>query len=268
MCLARSFLVDRSPAPLNSAPCITSRQLESAPRRAYCGTLGVIQPGGTCTFNVAIRTVELTAQPATENSAPQWAAQCGIGSGITLDATAAGEALEWHHKQAFLRRAAQPFELLESLRLEDGLLARLPQHLARLRRAAQHFGVPLDENQLQASLNTLTQQYPTGVYKVRLLVDVAGGVMAEAAPLPNPTGPVRVGIASAPMPQADEFIWHKTTRRDAYQAFKAQPGCFDTLLYNRLGELTEFTIGQCGHSSRRTMDHATRILRFAARRHA
>lgn len=133
--------------------------------------------------------------------------------------------------------------MLESLRLEDGQLARLPQHLARLRRAAQHFGLPLDENQLHASLNALTQQYPTGVHKVRLLVDVAGGVMAEAAPLPNPTGPLRVGIASAPMPQADEFIWHKTTRRDAYQAFKAQPGCFDTLLYNRLGELTEFTIG-------------------------
>lgn len=218
-------------------------QLESAPRRTYCGTLGVIQPGGTCTFNVAIRTVELSAQPAIDNSPPHWTAQCGIGSGITLDATAAGEALEWHHKQAFLRRAAQPFQLLESLRLDNGQLARLPQHLARLRRAAQHFGVPLDENQLQASLSALALQHPHGVYKVRLLVDVAGSVMAEAAPLPDTTGPVRVGIASAPMPQADEFIWHKTTRRDAYQAFKAQPGCFDTLLYNRLGELTEFTIG-------------------------
>ena len=218
-------------------------QLETAPRQAYCGTLGVIQPGGTCTFNVAIRTVELTELPPNASHPPQWAAQCGIGSGITLDATAAGEALEWHHKQAFLRRAAQPFELLESLRLEDGQLARLPQHLARLRRSASHFGVPLDENQLHAHLGALAQQHPQGVYKVRLLVDLAGRVTTEAAPLSPSVGPVHVGLATQAMPPADEFIWHKTTRRDAYQSFKAQPGCFDTLLYNRLGELTEFTIG-------------------------
>ena len=45
------------------------------------------------------------------------------------------------------------------------------------------------------------------------------------------------------MPAPDEFIWHKTTRRQAYLPFAAAPGCFDTLLFNRQGELTEFTIG-------------------------
>lgn len=216
--------------------------LEGSSRRAYCGALGVIQPGGTCTFNVAIRTVELSASHTT-GPALQWQAQCGIGSGITLDATASGEAMEWHHKQGFLRRAAQPFELLESLRLEDGQLARLPMHLARLRRAARHFEVPLNEPALQTHLADLASQHPQGVFKVRLRVDVAGQVFTEAAPLPAPTGPIRVRLASQPMPAPDEFIWHKTTRRQAYQAFAAAPGCFDTLLFNRQGELTEFTIG-------------------------
>ena len=45
------------------------------------------------------------------------------------------------------------------------------------------------------------------------------------------------------MPPADAFIHHKTTRRTAYAAFSAPAGCFDTLLYNAAGELTEFTIG-------------------------
>ena len=45
------------------------------------------------------------------------------------------------------------------------------------------------------------------------------------------------------MPAADDFIRHKTTRRNAYEAFKAPPGCLDTLLFNADGELTEFTIG-------------------------
>ncbi len=216
--------------------------LESAPRRAYCGALGVIQPGGACTFNVAIRTVELSA-PQTTGQAHQWQAQCGIGSGITLDATASGEAMEWHHKQGFLRRAAQPFELLESLRLEDGQLARLPLHLARLRRAAKHFDVPLNEPALHAHLADLAAHNPHGVFKVRLRVNAAGQVLTEAASLPAPTGPIRVRLASQPMPAPDEFIWHKTTRRHAYQPFAAAPGCFDTLLFNRQGELTEFTIG-------------------------
>ncbi|MDE2593737.1 MAG: chorismate-binding protein [Burkholderiales bacterium] len=218
--------------------------LETAPRRAYCGAVGVIQPGGACTFNVAIRTVELsTAQVGNAHTKPQWQAQCGIGSGITLDATASGEALEWHHKQVFLRRAAQPFELLESLRLEDGQLARLPSHLARLHRTATHFAVPLDDQALQTQLTELAHQHPQGVFKVRLRVDVAGQIFTEAAPLPAPTGPIRVSLATQAMPPPDEFIWHKTTRRQAYQAFAPAPGRFDTLLYNRQGELTEFTIG-------------------------
>jgi len=45
------------------------------------------------------------------------------------------------------------------------------------------------------------------------------------------------------MPPADDFIRHKTTRRDAYTRFKTPAGSFDTLLYNQDGQLTEFTIG-------------------------
>jgi para-aminobenzoate synthetase/4-amino-4-deoxychorismate lyase len=40
------------------------------------------------------------------------------------------------------------------------------------------------------------------------------------------------------------FLFHKTTQRDVYES--ARKGCEeldDVLLYNKLGELTEFTIG-------------------------
>lgn len=215
-------------------------QLEAEPRGSYCGALGVIQPGGTSTFNVAIRTVELSARPGGNHT---WSAKCGIGSGITLDATSGGEAMEWHHKQAFLRRAARPFELLESLRLADGELARLPLHITRLRQAAQHFDISLDENKLQAQLAQLQGEHPAGVFKVRVLVSANGGIRVEAAALQANPLSVKVGLAQTPMPLADEFIWHKTTRRDAYQPHTPQQGAFDTLLFNRAGELSEFTIG-------------------------
>jgi Anthranilate/para-aminobenzoate synthases component I len=74
------------------------RALEPGPRGIYCGAIGVVRPSSTAhggihaTFNVAIRTVVLRAGEA----------RCGIGSGITADATAEGEWQEWQHKRAFL----------------------------------------------------------------------------------------------------------------------------------------------------------------------
>lgn len=72
------------------------RELEPHARGVYCGAVGIVQPGGRATFNVAIRTVTLRGP----------AASCGIGSGITADAHADGEWQEWRYKRAFLERVA------------------------------------------------------------------------------------------------------------------------------------------------------------------
>nr|AAQ18210.1 probable p-aminobenzoate-synthase component [uncultured bacterium] len=212
-------------------------RLEGAPRGVYCGAVGLMAPGGEVTFNVPIRTVVLRAGQAA------WEARCGIGSGITLDATPQAEAQEWRHKQAFLKRAAQPFELLESLRLEQGRVARLEAHLQRLSGGARHFGIPLDLDAAREALALQAQAHPQGTHKVRLLVDAQGRVTCEAAPLAASPWPITVALATRPMPQADEFIAHKTTQRGAYAPFSTPSGCFDTLLWNAQGELTEFTIG-------------------------
>ncbi len=213
--------------------------LEGAPRGVYCGAVGLMAPGGEVTFNVPIRTVVL--RPGLQ---PGWAARCGIGSGITLDATAEAEAKEWRHKQAFLKRAAQPFELLESLRLEEGQLHRLAAHLQRLTRAARHFGFPLDVEAIRSALTAQAQMHPQGIHKVRLLLNAQGQASCESSPLAATTAqPMQVALAAHAMPLADEFIAHKTTQRKAYAAFSPPPGCFDTLLWNAQGQLTEFTIG-------------------------
>ena len=97
------------------------RELEPEPRGIYCGAIGVLQPGGAATFNVAIRSVVLR----------DGIARCGIGSGITSDAKAAAEWDEWRHKQRFLQRAARPFELLETLRLDEGDFVNGAAHVER-----------------------------------------------------------------------------------------------------------------------------------------
>lgn len=214
-------------------------RLESGPRSVYCGAVGVMRPGGHVTFNVPIRTVSVHTPPP---PAP-WTAHCGIGSGITLDATPAGEWQEWAHKRQFLQRAREPFDLLESLRLEQGRVMRWPRHLQRLQTSAQHFGRPCPVHALELALDEVRQAHPDGVHKVRVLLSANGAVRAEASPLQTPAGPLSVALAQAAMPLADDFIRHKTTLRAAYDAHRPPRGCFDTLLFNEADQLTEFTIG-------------------------
>jgi para-aminobenzoate synthetase/4-amino-4-deoxychorismate lyase len=238
-------------------------RLERSERGVYCGATGLMAPGGRVTFNVPIRTVCLHTPPP---PAP-WSARCGIGSGITLDATGPQEAAEWRAKQAFLRRAERPFHLIESLRLDEGHIPRIRLHLARLARSAAHFGWPWPERTpglIEADLLDQAHAHPTGVHKLRLLYGHDGRWSIAAAPLQGPGchptdqhdaptahdgagaqhGLTRVALATQAMPEADDFIRHKTTRRQAYEAFSRPPtGHFDTLLFNADGQITEFTIG-------------------------
>jgi len=224
---------------ITGAPKVRAMQmiksLEPEPRGVYCGAVGVVRPGGAATFNVAIRTVTVKGGSL----------RCGIGSGITADATADGEWQEWRHKRAFLERARQPFELLETLALEDGVLRNAPDHLARLARAAAHFGYPLDVVRVGASLKGLAEAHRQGLWRVRLRLDAHGQVLAEAYAMEVTPTPVTLALAPTAFEAADsEFVRFKTTRRAHYDAFAPhESGVFDTLLWNRQGELTECTRG-------------------------
>jgi para-aminobenzoate synthetase/4-amino-4-deoxychorismate lyase len=214
-------------------------ELESGPRGWYCGALGLMQPGGAVTFNVPIRTVEQRGD----------ALRCGVGSGITLDSSPRDEIDEWRAKARFLSRAAAPIEALETLRLDDGVFTRLARHLARLQRCARHFGLAWSADAVKAHLAGIAQAHPLGSWRVRLTLARDGTPAHTVAALP-PAGdadadvPLNVALALVPIdtrgPDA-EFIQHKTTRRALYQAFlDGKPAdCFDVLLFNRDGELTE-----------------------------
>ena len=224
---------------ITGAPKVRAMQmiksLEPEPRGVYCGAVGVVRPGGAATFNVAIRTVTVKDSVV----------RCGIGSGITADATAEGEWQEWRHKRAFLERASQPFELLETLALADGTLRDAPDHLARLARAATHFGYPWDVARVEASLQGLAEAHRQGLWRVRLLLNARGVVQVEAHAMDASPALVQLALAATALEEAgSEFVRFKTTRRAHYEAFAPHvPGVFDTLLWNRQGELTECTRG-------------------------
>ena len=227
---------------VTGAPKVQAMQiikaLEPAPRGVYCGAVGVVRPtadGGLhATFNVPIRTV----------TARQRVLRCSTGSGITADATADSEWREWQHKRAFVVRASQPFELLETLALVDGLCRNAPLHQARLASAAAHFGFA-NPGAASLALVDVAARHPQGAWRVRLLLDVCGQARAEAFALPESPAKVKLKLADRPLAEAhSEFTRFKTTHRAHYDAFTpTEPGVFDTILWNEQSEITECTRG-------------------------
>ena len=215
------------------------RALEGGPRGFYCGAVGLVRPdgaGGLCaTFNVPIRTVVLHAAQAS----------CGIGSGITADATADAEWNEWRHKRAFVERASAPFDILETLRLDGGHFRHLDAHLARMQQSAVHFNHPWHGDAVHQCLRALAAGHPQGPWRARLLLDAAGVPRAEAFALQPTPEPVVLRLAERPLAEAHgEFVRHKTTRRAHYAAFAPTgSGVFDTVLWNEEGEITEGSFG-------------------------
>jgi para-aminobenzoate synthetase/4-amino-4-deoxychorismate lyase len=226
---------------VTGAPKSTATRLiaaeERAPRGAYCGAIGFVAPGGDAAFNVAIRTVELDLA--------RGEAVAGVGGGVTFDSSAAGELDEALAKAAYLEERASPFDLVETLRLEGGSYPLLARHLARLASSARYFGFAGGTGEAAAALAREAAAFPAEPRRVRLRLSEDGAARVESAPLPPAAAePLPVARARARVSRRDRFLFHNTTRRDAYERARAErPALFDVLLSNEEGELTEFTIG-------------------------
>jgi para-aminobenzoate synthetase/4-amino-4-deoxychorismate lyase len=222
-------------------------QTETAPRRIYTGSVGLIAPGRRARFNVAIRTVLIDKD--------RQQAEYGVGGGVVWDSTPDGEYRECLLKAGILTARRPEFSLLESmLWTPDEGLWLLDEHLQRLRGSADYFDIPLDSGAVTAALDALESRLQAELRdqpaeagtpaprKVRLLIDRAGRITIEAAPLDEGylREPVRLELAAHAVDSADVFLFHKTTHRQVYDAARA--GCIegdDVLLYNLQREVTE-----------------------------
>ncbi|NPC58164.1 aminodeoxychorismate synthase component I [Caenimonas sp. S4] len=211
------------------------RNLEHGRRGVYCGAVGVIQPGGSARFNVPIRTVTIRDGHAS----------CGIGSGITWGSATQSEWSEWGHKSSFLDQASQPFQLLQTLRLDIGKFRSLEMHLDRLAWASANFGFRFDRDSVRQKVVETAGDASVTDARVRICLDCRGIAKVEIFPLPpvpEKTPTVRLATHSICAPSA--FLRHKTTRREHYEQFESDAaGAFDCLLWNPQGEVTEFTRG-------------------------
>jgi para-aminobenzoate synthetase/4-amino-4-deoxychorismate lyase len=211
--------------------------LERSPRGAYCGAIGIVRPGGDATFSVAIRTAVVDAETGD--------AEYGAGGGITWDSTPGAEYDEALAKARVLVTERPDFSLIETMRLEDGVLVRRDAHLARLAESAEYFGFPDPASDATRALGQVAAMLPRGRHRVRLAVTGSGEAAVTTAPVPaSKSGPQLVALAAGRVSRGDVFLFHKTTNRVVYDVARAEcPEAFDVVLRNEEDELTELTIG-------------------------
>jgi len=197
------------------------RELERFPRGPYTGTIGLLEPGGDCVFNVAIRTVVVD----TESNE----ATFGVGGGVTIDSTAEREYEECLVKSRFLHTSPVEFQLFESILLEDGEYFLLARHLERLKNSAEYFGFKFPEDEIESELDRVS-----GTFKVRLVLWKDGQIETRISRIEKTDLVKHIGLASSPVDSSDRFLYHKTTLRDYYSE--------DVIFWNERGEITESRI--------------------------
>lgn len=213
-------------------------ELESTPRKIYTGSLGYISPHRKATFNVAIRTLLIDQ----ENDEAEY----GVGSGIVWDSSSADEYAEALLKSQILVEQHPPFSLLETILWmpKKGFFLR-EKHIARMLDSAAYFDIPISKERLEEYLEQISSEF-CEPQRVRLLLDQAGDLNYQCShfEIVEDNRALNVCLAKEPVDSHNVFLFHKTTRREVYEAArKGLERLDDVLLYNELGEMTEYTFG-------------------------
>jgi para-aminobenzoate synthetase / 4-amino-4-deoxychorismate lyase len=167
---------------------------------------------------------------------------------VVADSSAEGEYAECLLKARILSET--PFRLLETLRWspEEGFFLG-EAHLDRLLASAAFFGGDVSRAHVASELFALGARLREAS-RVRLLVDLDGRVEIETQGQRGQVlnreftvqdlTPVPVALAKGPVDETSPWLYHKTTRREAYDlALAERPDVHDVILWNSRGEVTE-----------------------------
>lgn len=252
---------------VTGAPKIRAMELidahEAAPRGAYCGAIGHIDPptagaaneAGGAAFNVAIRTLRLSPDGAGPGFPGGGTAVLGVGSAVVADSACLAEWRECgvkggfvHQPKAELAQAVAgiaQFDLIETMRFtpEEGVPL-LALHLARIGASADALGFTFDRHAARNAIQALCFAAEDAC-KLRLMLARSGATSLEIAPLPAPldaAGPVPCAVLPLPVEAGDWRLAHKTSDRGFYDAGLAAgraAGAGETLFIRDDGRLTE-----------------------------
>lgn len=191
-----------------------------------------MKPDGDMIFNIAIRTLLIDKQR-----------KCSIygSGGIVYDSTVENEFKEVIYKSKVLTEYFPVIKLVECLKLENGKLLRMKQHLKRLVSSAEKLGFKLDINSVKRQWRKAIQNYSAGEYKFRYVIDNESKHEIYIDNIKEWPEVLSARLATKPI-VVTEILSYKTNLRDHYEAHRIDD--FDEiLLYNSKNELTEFING-------------------------
>ncbi|HEX4999085.1 MAG TPA: aminotransferase class IV [Terriglobia bacterium] len=133
------------------------------------------------------------------------------------------------------------FQLLETMRAENGVVSLLDRHLERLRASAARLHFQLDLESVRLGVE-LAARDAAGPARLRLTLPENGDWRLESGAIPEGT-PGLLTLAALRVNSSDIRLYHKTTNREFYERARAgvAPDA-DALLINERNEVTETTI--------------------------
>jgi para-aminobenzoate synthetase/4-amino-4-deoxychorismate lyase len=210
------------------------RELEEEDRGIYTGAIGLISKNFT-EFNVAIRTLKIEKETGR--------GEMGLGSGIVWDSNADNEYNETMLKSEFLTKPLKPFELIETMLVENGEIYLFERHIERLRKSAEYFLFIFNEKENRKLLLKLVKKkFTSGRYKLRMTLNKLGKTNCDLSILDPDPDEINVMISENTISTKSVMQYFKTTNRDLYNGeFKrySAEGFFDVLFFNEKKELAE-----------------------------
>ena len=227
------------------------QQLEPHARGAYCGALGLIEQGTSsdtyrARFNVAIRTLEISAAPTRDAlGIDHWQIQGSVGAGMTYDSVASEEWDECVLKSQFFARHTSAFELIETIRVEKKSVAQtmLTLHHQRMKHSASALGfVWSDVRFAQAIEFACACLDSDDAYRLRLSLRLDGVFQTQIIPLEPLPEVLDFTIYPERTHSQNPMLAHKTSMRQLYHRALTQAksqGLFDCVFLNEKGKVTE-----------------------------
>jgi para-aminobenzoate synthetase/4-amino-4-deoxychorismate lyase len=211
-------------------------ELEKEKRGIYTGGIGLIREK-SLTFNVPIRTLMIDKK---SNKG-----EIGLGSGIVWDSIADEEYEETKLKGKFLTEPNKPFEIFETMKIENGKIFLLDEHLDRMEQTANYFLFCYDGKKTKSFLIKITSRIGKDSYRLRLSLDKYGGLSHMLSEMPQLPNEVQVINSPSKIYSKNRFQYFKTSNRSLYNREYSKyysKGFFDVIYFNERGALAEGSI--------------------------
>lgn len=210
--------------------------LEKEKRGIYTGSIGLIRKD-KLSFNVPIRTLCIDKKTGK--------GEIGLGSGIVWDSVAEEEFEETKLKGKFLTEPTKPFEIIETMLVENKKIFLLDEHLDRMQKTAEFFLFVFNRTKIDKSLNEIIKNLDNKKYRLKIALNKWGRLNHFVWPINKESKEVNVIISAKVIDSQNKFQYFKTTNRKLYdEEYKkySKRGYFDVIFLNEKNEIAEGSI--------------------------